>query len=71
MDLSEFAEKKEVTFWAAGKPATVTDFTEGEKVTVKASDGTKQKCLFSKKLVSFLEKKLDSGDVAWASISRP
>ena len=70
MDLSEFAEKKEVSYWAGGKSATVTDFAIGEKVIVKASDGTKQRCVFSKKLVSFLERQLNSGEIAWVSVTR-
>ena len=70
MDLSEFAEKKEVSYWASGKAAKITDFTEGEKVMVKASDNTKQRCSFSKKLINFLEKQLDSGEIHWASVTR-
>ena len=70
MDLSEFSEKKEVSFWAAGKPATKDSFANGERVLVKASDGTKQRCTFSKKLIDFLEKQLETGEVAWTSVSR-
>ena len=70
IDLSEFEEKKEVSYWASGKAATATDFASGEKVVVKASDGTKKRCIFSKKLISFLEKQLDSGEIHWISVTR-
>ena len=70
MDLSDFEEKKEVSYWASGKAAKVTDFADGERVLVKASDSTKKRCVFSKKLVSFLEKQLNSGEIAWVSVTR-
>ena len=70
MDLSEFKEKKEVSYWAGGKPAKRDDFAEGERTLIKCSDGTKERCIFSKKLTSFLEKKLASGEIRWASVSR-
>ena len=70
IDISKHEEKKEVSYWAAGKPATVTDFAQGERVTVKASDGTKKRCTFSKSLISDLEKYLASGEIHWASVSR-
>ena len=70
IDLSEFKEKKEVAFWAGGFPASSDDFADGERIVVKASDGTKEKCRFSKKLISFLEEKLTTGEIAWVSITR-
>ena len=70
LDLSEFEEKKSISFWAAGKPASQDSFSIGERVLVKASDGTKKRCIFSKKLVSFLEKHLSNGEIHWASVSR-
>ena len=70
MDLSEFEAKKEVSFWSGGKSATIDSFADGERVIVKGSDGTKKKCRFSKKLISFLEKQLDSGEIHWASVTR-
>ena len=71
IDLSEFKEKKEVSFWSGGKNASSDDFADGERVNVKLSDGTKEKCRFSKKLISFLEEKLAKGEIAWASVTRP
>ena len=70
IDLSEFEEKKEVSFWSRGKAAHQDDFAEGEKILVKSSDGTKKRCVYSQKLISFLEKKLASGEVHWASVTR-
>ena len=71
IDLHKFAEKRTVIFWAGGQPANDDDFSIGEIVIVKASDGTRKRCVFSKELVSFLEKCLGDGNIAWASISRP
>ena len=72
IDLTEFAEKRTVVYyWSAGKPASYDDFSIGEVVIVKASDGTKKRCVFSRELIDFLEKCLSDGDIRWASISRP
>ena len=70
IDLTEFSEKKSVSYWSGGKPANNDDFSIGESVVVKASDGAKKRCTFSKKLIDFLEKKLAQGEIHWASITR-
>ena len=70
IDLSKHKAKKEVSFWAGGKAATLTDFSEGEKVNVKASDGTKQECIFSKSLIKDLEEHLSKEEIRWVSVSR-
>ena len=71
IDLHKFAEKRTVVCWAGGNPAKPDDFSIGEVVIVKASDGTKKRCVFSRELIDFLEKLLSDGDIRWVSISRP
>ena len=72
IDLSEFAEKKSaIYYWAGGKAANYNDFSVGEVIVVKASDGTRKRCIFSKKLIDFLEKCLSDDKVAWVSVTRP
>ena len=71
IDLHKFAEKRTVVYWSGGKPASEDDFSIGEIVVVKANDGTRKRCVFSRELISFLEKCLDDGNVVWVSIARP
>ena len=71
INLTKYAEKRNVVYWAGGNAASYDDFSNGEIVVVKASDGTKKRCIFSKELVSFLEKCLADGNVHWVSIARP
>ena len=71
IDLHKFSEKRTVVYWAGGEAASYDDFSIGEVVVVKTSDGTKKRCIFSRELVDFLEKCLSDENIRWASISRP